>query len=74
MMMIMMMMYMLQATVKLGEIESQLQRGHTTADKYSYMATAVVDISTPAIHSGHSLILKVGGASVPAAQGVQSTV
>jgi len=65
---------MLQATVKLGEIESQLQRGHTTADKYSYMASAVVDISTPAIHSGHSLILKVGGASVPAAQGVQSAV
>jgi len=60
--------------VKLGEIESQLQRGHTTADRYSYMATVVVDVSTPAIHSGHSLIAKIGGASVPAAQGVQSTV
>jgi len=60
--------------VKLGEIESQLQRGHTTADRYSYLATAIVDVSTPAIHSGHSLIAKVGGASAPAAQGVQSAV
>jgi len=63
-----------QAAVKLGEIESQLQRGHTTAEKYSYMATAIVDVSTPAIHSGHSLIAKIGGTSVPAAQGVQSAV
>jgi len=60
--------------VKLGEIESQLQRGHTTAEKYSYMSSAVVDVSTPAIHSGHSLIAKIGGSSVPAGQGVQSSV
>ena len=60
--------------MKLGEIESQLQRGHTTAEKYSYMASAVVDVSTPAIHSGHSLIAKIGGGNVPAAQGVQSAV
>jgi len=60
--------------VKLGEIESQLQRGHTTADKYLYMASAVVDISTPAIHAGHSLIAKIGGSGVPAGQGVQSAV
>jgi len=63
-----------QATVKLGEIESQLQRGQTTADRYSYLASAVVDACTPAIHSGQSLIAKIGGSSVPAAQGVQSTV
>jgi len=65
---------MMQAAVKLGEIESQLQRGHTTADRYSYLAAAVVDVSTPAIHCAHSLIAKIGGSSVPAGQGVQSAV
>jgi len=63
--------------VKLGEIESQLQRagmGSMTAERYSYLATAVVDVSTPAIHSAQTLIAKVGGANAPIAQGIQSTV
>ena len=66
---------MLQATVKLGEIESQLQRGgHSTVERYSHLASAVVDVSTPAIHSAQSLIAKMGGASAPVAQGIQSAV
>ena len=60
--------------MKLGEIESQLQRGHTTAERYSYLASVVVDTSTPAVHSGQSLMAKIGGSSTPAAQGVQSAV
>jgi len=61
--------------VKLGEIESQLQRGgHATADKYSFLASAVVDVSTPAIHSAQTLIAKIGGPSAPTAQGIQSAV
>ena len=66
---------MVQATVKLGELESQLQRGsHSTVERYSHLASAVVDVSTPAIHSAQSLIAKIGGASAPVAQGVQSAV